>query len=102
MEILTKEVILSTLNENKSKIKSFGVKSLVLFGSYARDEQQQKSDIDFIVEFNENRGGFDDYTSLLHFLEDTFKAKIDLGKKSLIREELKDEILKGVQYAAKI
>ena len=51
-KILTKdEILLNKLNENKDKIKSFGVKKLWLFGSYVREEQDENSDIDFLVEF---------------------------------------------------
>lgn len=102
MKNITKEIILETLFQNKIKIREFGVKTLILFGSYARGEQNSTSDIDFLVEFEEKRGGVDDYIGLLHFLEDTFEKKIDLGKKHLIREELKEEILGGIQHVAKI
>ncbi|NQZ85661.1 MAG: nucleotidyltransferase family protein [Nanoarchaeales archaeon] len=99
---LTKEIILDKLSQNKEIINKFGVKDLILFGSFARDEQKKNSDIDFLVQFETKRGLFDDYIGLLHYLEDTFERKIDLGKKHLIREELKEEILGGILHAAKI
>lgn len=102
MKNLTKEKILDELHNNKDKIRSFGVKKLILFGSFARDEQKETSDIDFLVEFKEKRGLFDDKVGLLLLLEDLFEREIDLGKTSLLREELRDEILSGVQYPAKI
>jgi predicted nucleotidyltransferase len=102
MKELTKEIILEKLHEYKLQIREFGVKKLTLFGSYARDEQKKTSDIDFLVEFKKGRGLFRDYVGLLHFLEDTFNKKIDLGKTHLVREELKEDILGGIQYAAKI
>ena len=34
---LTKEIIIRKIEENKEKIRSFGVVELTLFGSYARD-----------------------------------------------------------------
>ena len=99
---LTKEIIMRKLEENKTKIRSLGVTELVLFGSYAKGEQTSKSDLDFLVEFQRGRGLFDDYIHLLHFLEDIFQKKIDLGKKNLIRKELKPYILSGAQVAAQI
>lgn len=57
--MLTKDEILSRIA--KEDIKRFGVKSLELFGSYAYDAQAENSDIDFLVEFHEGRGRFDDY-----------------------------------------
>lgn len=102
MEKLNKDIILETLHKKRDIIRKFGVKKLILFGSYARDEQNENSDIDFLVEFGKGRGLFDDYVGLLHLLEDTFNKKIDLGKTHLVRDELKEEILGGIQYAAEI
>ena|SRR3989338_10973918 len=90
---LTKEIIIKSIEQNKDKIRSFGVEKLTLFGSYARDEATSKSDIDFLVEFRKERGGFDDYVKLLHFLEDLFKLKIDLGEKKLLKENIKESVL---------
>jgi len=100
--MLTKEVIIQKLEQNKIKIRSFGVSKLALFGSYARDEQKNKSDIDLLVEFEKGRGLFDDYIKLLHFLEDLFGKEVDLGEPALIREELKSYILEGVKVEARI
>lgn len=100
--MLTKEIILEKLKENKKNIRFFGVKSLSLIGSLAKDEQTDKSDIDFIVEFEKGRGGYSDYAGLLVFLQDIFLQDIDLMKKELIREEIKQQILEEKQYAAEI
>jgi hypothetical protein len=102
MKNLTKEIILDFLEKNKQKIKSFGVKKLILFGSFAKDEQNENSDIDFLVEFESNRGLYEDYIGLLHFLEDSFNKKIDLVKPNLLREELKPYILNSTKYEKRI
>lgn len=100
---LNKEIILLRLSEHKGRIRSFGVKHIALFGSYAHDMQKQQSDLDFLVEFGEGRGLFDDYFGLLEFLQELFGTEnIDLVKKHLVRDELKKEILEGKQYAAQI
>lgn len=52
---MTKNEILNTLAENKSYIeKEFEVEKIGLFGSYAKDQQTQESDIDIYVEFKHN------------------------------------------------
>lgn len=90
------------IEQNRAKIKSFGVTKLTLFGSYTRNEATAKSDIDFLVEFSPGRGLFDDFVHLLQFLQELFGTEIDLVKPALIREELKEEILGGVQIEAQI
>ncbi len=93
--MLTKNKIMATIEQHKTKIRSFGVKKLVLFGSYARGEQKKSSDIDFLVEFEKGRGLFDDSYGLQQFLRTLFKKEIDLVKPMLVREELKSFILES-------
>lgn len=100
--MLTKEAILKKIECNKAKISTFGAKKITLIGSYARDEASKDSDIDFLVEFKNGRGLFDDYIHLLQFLQNIFKRKIDLGEKHLLREELKNSILRGSKIEAEI
>lgn len=62
--------ILFTLQAHSAEIaKRFGVSSLYLFGSVARDEASPESDVDLLVAF-ERAPGFDGYMELRFFLED--------------------------------
>ncbi|HLC54859.1 MAG TPA: nucleotidyltransferase family protein [Candidatus Nanoarchaeia archaeon] len=80
-----KEKIVPLLKENK-------VTKAGIFGSYARGEQTKKSDIDILVEV-------DNEVSLLGFidlklkLEKALRKKIDLVEYEGIRKELKKRIL---------
>lgn len=100
--MLTKEKIVKKIESNRKKISIFGVKRLTLIGSYARDDADRNSDIDFLVDFKKGRGLFDDYVHLLQFLRELFGQKIDLGEKHLLREELKNTILRGSKIEAEI
>ncbi|RLI73953.1 nucleotidyltransferase [Archaeoglobales archaeon] len=97
--LLTYDEILEKIEENKEKIKRYGVKRIGLFGSYVRGEQRAKSDIDILVEFVEGKKTFDNYMDLKFFLEDLFKCKIDLVIVDAIKPALKEYILKSVKYA---
>ncbi|MBI2147159.1 nucleotidyltransferase domain-containing protein [Candidatus Woesearchaeota archaeon] len=99
---MNKKGILLKLKKNKEAIKSFGVKRMLLVGSYAHSTQKKDSDIDLVIEFKKNRGSFDDYAHLHQFLEDLFKKKIDMGEISLLREELKPSIFGGGYLEAEI
>lgn len=99
---LTKEEIVHKIEENRLYLRSLGVKKLTLIGSYAREEATDKSDIDFLVEFEIGRGLYDDYMRLLHFLQDVFDKEIDLAEASLLRDELKSDILEGARVEAQI
>ena len=82
-------------------MKKFGVSKIGLFGSFVDNRQTEKSDIDFLVEFEEGKKTFDNYMELKYFFEEIFHRKIDLVTPKSIKPFLKDSILKTVQYAAK-
>lgn len=71
-----------------------------LFGSFADNTQTEKSDIDFLVEFEEGKKTFDNYMELKFFFEEIFQRKIDLVTPKSIKPFLKESILNTVQYAA--
>ena len=85
------------LEENSDRIKSFGVREIGVFGSVARDEQTEKSDVDILVELDKKT--FDAYMGLLFFLEDLFERKVDLAMKDAIKPIIKDVILSETIYA---
>jgi predicted nucleotidyltransferase len=47
----TKNEILKVISEHKEELSKFGVSKLGLFGSYARNEQSNNSDIDLLIDF---------------------------------------------------
>ena len=85
-------------NEHEIK-KRFGVRKIGIFGSFARGEEREVSDIDVLVEFQENYKTFDNYMDLKFLLEDLFGRKIDLVTIDALRPQLKDGILQEVIYA---
>ena len=92
---LTSKIILETIKNEKKELKEKGVKKIGLFGSYAKDKQKKKSDIDFLVEFDKISA--DNFFGVLFFLEKLFRRKIDL----VIEEDLKPElryVIKEVKY----
>lgn len=58
-------------------VKKYGVKSLSLFGSYARGEATDDSDLDFFIDKDDLRGLFQ-YFSLVNDLENSFNCHVDL------------------------
>ncbi|NEP76685.1 nucleotidyltransferase family protein [Okeania sp. SIO2G5] len=69
---------LEIITSHKTTIKDFGVKSLMLFGSVARDEAQADSDVDLLVEFDRPVGLFT-FIRLKRYLEEIFDTSVDLG-----------------------
>ncbi|HDQ07820.1 MAG TPA: nucleotidyltransferase [Methanoculleus sp.] len=58
--------------------ESFGVRRIGIFGSVARGEETPASDIDILVEFARGRATFQNFMSLIAYLEDLFGRKVDV------------------------
>ncbi len=77
---MTKEEILAKLSQKKEYIsEKYSVDKIGLFGSYAKDMQTDKSDIDFYVEFKKK--SFDNLAGLRVYLEELYHKKIDIVHK---------------------
>ncbi|MBI5707925.1 MAG: nucleotidyltransferase family protein [Armatimonadetes bacterium] len=96
---MTLEQIETILGKNKHRLDAFGVKSLRLFGSFARGEDRQDSDVDVLVEF-EGPATFSGYMGLSDFLEDVLGRKVDLVTTKALREPIRDEILREAKRVA--
>ncbi|MFH1114761.1 MAG: nucleotidyltransferase family protein [Pseudomonadota bacterium] len=94
---MTGDEILSKLEENRETIKSLGVRRLGLFGSYARGEQSEASDMDFLVEFETKT--FDNYMDLKFFLERLFSRRVDLVIAEAVKPRLRKPIFEETVYA---
>jgi len=95
---MTRESILATIAANEEALRTLGVRELALFGSQARGEATEASDIDFLVELEEHT--FDSYFSVKEFLEALFNRKVDLVMNSALKPRLRDAILREAIRAA--
>ena len=82
-----KSRIVPLLKENK-------VVRAGIFGSYARGEQKKKSDIDILVEINDDNFSLTDVIHLKNLLQKQLKRKVDLVEYQTIRKELRESILR--------
>ncbi len=95
--VKTKNEILSKLKELKPVLqKEYSVKTIGLFGSFSNDTQNENSDIDILIEFEKPVGW--KFFSLELYLEKIFEMKIDLVTKNALKKQIRDIILKNVQY----
>ncbi len=79
--------ILSILKEKKDYLKErYPISELGIFGSYARGDFNEKSDIDILVDFNARIDGFE-YIRLAHELEATFNQKVDVVSRKGIKPQ---------------
>ena len=89
---MRRDEVLRLLAEHKTEIAEFGVKSLALFGSVARDEAAADSDVDILVEFGAPVGMFK-FLEVQEFLERVLGRPVDLVMPDAIKPRLRDRIL---------
>ena len=100
MPVRDKQDVFALLTENESQLQRLGVKRCGLFGSFARGEQTEQSDVDILVEFEEGRKTFDNFMALAFFLEDLFGRKVDLLTPESLSPHFGRYILDEVEYEA--
>jgi uncharacterized protein len=97
----TRDQILSFISQNKKLLRErFHVTRIGLFGSYARGEQKDTSDIDLLVEFEDNTQDlYDLKLQLKAFFRDKFGIETDICREKYIKPRIKRSILKETVYA---
>ena len=96
--MISSDEVLDFLDENRGEIESFGVERIGVFGSVSRGEQDESSDIDFLVEFVEGEKSYKNFIGLKRFLEDELGKEIDLVTRSSVKPSMKEHILEEVKY----
>ncbi len=82
----TLQEIKSTLSNHKQRLfRDYPLKSMAIFGSYSRKEQNDNSDLDIIVEFKDKIGIR--FIDLADEIEDLVGFKVDLVSKNGIKEK---------------
>jgi uncharacterized protein len=97
----TRDQILSFITQNKNLFRErFHIVRIGLFGSYARGDQKVDSDIDLLVEFEENTQDlFELKLQLKDFFKDKFEINVDICREKYIKPRIKKTILKETVYA---
>jgi predicted nucleotidyltransferase len=93
-----KQEIIKIIRNNKPEMESrYGVQRLGLFGSYVRERQRKKSDIDILVTFSREIDLFD-FLDLRKYLENQLQAKVDLVMETALKPAIGKRILSEVEY----
>jgi uncharacterized protein len=95
MDKTTAHNIISSELPNLSE--QYPIKNMGIFGSVARGEHTENSDIDILVEFNAPIGFFD-FIKLENHLSKLLGRKVDLISKNALKPAVRDIILNEVAY----
>ena len=95
----TKENIINVLKTHKAELSRYGVSQVGLFGSYLRNNQTKRSDIDLLIDFEPDKESFDNYMAVYDMFENLFKdEKVEIVTKNGLSKHIGPKILNEVLY----
>jgi len=95
---MEKKEVVDIIRSIKAEMESrYGVQRLGLFGSYVKERQRKKSDIDILVTFSRDIDLFD-FLDLREYLEGKLHSKVDLVMESALKPAIGKHILAEVEY----
>ncbi len=96
---MKRQEALDILASHAAELRGHAVASLSLFGSVARDEATDVSDVDLLVEFDREVGLFE-FARLRRYLADLLGCRADLVTLDALRPEMRERILREAVRAA--
>lgn len=97
-KIYNKATLIQLIESNAMTIKRYGVDRLGVFGSFVRNEMNEQSDVDFLVEFESGKKTYKNFINLAYFLEELCGRKIELVTPTGLSKYFGDKILKSTEY----
>lgn len=97
--MITKKQIVERILSNSILIRQYGISRIGLFGSYARQQQKEDSDIDILIDFEGGKETFDNFMAICNLLEQLFSDhKVEVVTTGGLSPYIGPYILKNVEY----
>jgi len=96
---MQKADILNKLKLSKSELNKFGVTSIGLFGSFVKNQSNNESDVDILIDFRSDLETFENYMNTCNYLEEILNGcKLDIVTEKGLSPYIGPYILKEVEY----
>jgi predicted nucleotidyltransferase len=90
---MTRDEVIERLRSTESDLRALGIDKLYLFGSFARDEADDDSDVDVFVEFSAQPGNrFRGFMNSIDVLSEAVGRQVDLGTRGNFHRLVRDEV----------
>ena len=97
---MRRDPAIALLRSRATELASHGVRELAVFGSVARDQAREDSDVDLLVEFDRPVGMFA-FLDLKEYLEELLGRPLDLVTRAALKPRLRPRILAEAVYVIK-
>ena len=97
---MKRDEALQCLRTNRERLTAFPIKRLAVFGSVARDEAREGSDVDILVEFEPGSPvGLFAFARLRRTLSEILGCAVDLATPEALRQEMRAQVMQEAVYA---
>lgn len=96
--MVTAQTLLTQLSSQKDALQKFGVSRIGVFGSVARGEATERSDVDLLVEFDPAKKTYRNFVGTATFIEKLLGQSVDLVTPQALSPYIKPYILKDIRY----
>jgi predicted nucleotidyltransferase len=97
--MLTRDEVVEKLKVHREELKTFGVKSIWVFGSVARGDAQPGSDVDLLVDLDDEVSLFG-FIRLRRRLRELLGVRVDLTTEDALRDSMRETVLAEAVRAA--
>ena len=91
---------LAVIEAHLADFRALGARRIGVFGSFARGEARDDSDVDVYVEFEDEKRTYDNFFAMHELLEKLFCRRVDLVTDKALTETKAQLILPTVHYAS--
>jgi predicted nucleotidyltransferase len=97
---MKKGSVIETLRLHEAELRAAGIVHLRLFGSVARGEESDRSDVDLIADFDRSRRlTLFDMARIENRLSDMLGGKVDLSPAGSLKERVRERALREAIHA---
>jgi len=90
--------VIGVLHHNLDSIREYNVQRLAIFGSHARNKENEDSGVDILVAFKEGKVTFRNFMGLKLHLESLLQKEVDLVSEKAVKNELLPYLIKEAIY----
>lgn len=92
------QMIVDQITASKSALQQYGVTRIGVFGSVARGEATDESDVDLLVEFEPGKKTYRNFFGTATYMESLLDRPVDLITPQSLSPYIKPDILKDIRY----
>ncbi len=97
---MIRDTIIATLKAREAELRRLGVRHIALFGSAARGQATEASDIDILVDLQPDAPiDVFAYVGLTQFIEDLFPVPVDVANHARLKPHVRPSAEREAVYA---